>query len=86
MPKLKLSIMMLLRYMTYAVWWVPLAAYLANLEVSSTQKAFILSSMAVGCIASLLASQFWPAQKRCWQIKSSKIRETVFGIIKQIEQ
>jgi hypothetical protein len=51
MAKIKLSLMMLLQYMMYAVWWVPLAAYLTNLEVSSTQKAFILSSMAIGCMA-----------------------------------
>jgi len=54
MPKFKLSIMMLLQYMMYAVWWVPLAAYLTNLEVSSTQKALILSFMAIGCMASPL--------------------------------
>jgi nucleoside transporter len=67
MPKFKLSVMMLLQYMMYAVWWVPLAAYLTNLEVSSTQKALILSSMAIGCMASplvgMLADRFWPAQK-----------------------
>lgn len=67
MPKLKLSLMMLLQYMMYAVWWVPLAAYLTNLEVGSTQKALILSSMAVGCMASplvgMFADRFWPAQK-----------------------
>ncbi|MEE4286702.1 MAG: MFS transporter [Mariniphaga sp.] len=67
MTKFKLSVMMLLQYMMYAVWWVPLAAYLTNLEVSSTQKALILSSMAIGCMASplvgMLADRFWPAQK-----------------------
>jgi nucleoside transporter len=67
MTKFKLSLMMLLQYMMYAVWWVPLAAYLTNLEVSSTQKALILSSMAIGCMASplvgMLADRFWPAQK-----------------------
>ena len=67
MARFKLSLMMLLQYMMYAVWWVPLAAYLTNLEVGSTQKAFILSSMAIGCIASplvgMLADRFWPAQK-----------------------
>lgn len=67
MPKFKLSLMMLLQYMMYAVWWVPLAAYLTNLEVSSTQKALILSSMAIGCMASplvgMLVDRFWPAQK-----------------------
>jgi nucleoside transporter len=67
MTKFKLSLMMLLQYMMYAVWWVPLAAYLTNLEVSSTQKALILSSTAIGCMASplvgMLADRFWPAQK-----------------------
>jgi nucleoside transporter len=67
MAKFKLSLMMLLQYMMYAVWWVPLAAYLTNLEVGSTQKALILSSMAIGCMASpivgMLADRFFPAQK-----------------------
>ncbi len=67
MHKLKLSVMMLLQYMMFAVWWVPLAAYLTNLEVGSTQKALILSSMAIGCMLSpmigMLADRFWPAQK-----------------------
>jgi nucleoside transporter len=67
MTKFKLSFMMLLQYMMYAVWWVPLAAYLTNLEVGSTEKALILSSMAIGCMASpligMLADRFWPAQK-----------------------
>ncbi|MFZ5429792.1 MAG: MFS transporter [Bacteroidota bacterium] len=67
MAKLKLSLMMLLQYMMYAVWWVPLAAYLTNLEVGSTEKSLILSSMAIGCMASpligILADRFWPAQK-----------------------
>jgi nucleoside transporter len=67
MIKFKLSVMMLLQYMMFAVWWVPLAAYLTNLEVGSTQKALILSSMAIGCMASplvgMLADRFWPAQK-----------------------
>lgn len=59
--------MMLLQYMMYAVWWVPLAAYLTNLEVGGAQKALILSSMAIGCIASpvigMLADRFFAAQK-----------------------
>ncbi|MDD4757163.1 MAG: MFS transporter [Prolixibacteraceae bacterium] len=67
MKKLKLSVMMLLQYMMFAVWWVPLAAYLTNLEVGSAQKALILSSMAIGCMLSpmigMLADRFWPAQK-----------------------
>jgi len=51
----------------YAVWWVPLAAYLTNMDVSGTQKAFILSSMAIGCIASpvigMVADRFFAGQK-----------------------
>ena len=49
---IRLSIMMFLQFMLFAVWWVPLAAYLTNLGVSDIQKALILSSMAIGCIAS----------------------------------
>ena len=67
MARFKLSTMMLLQYMMYAVWWVPLAAYLTNLEVGHTQKALILSSMAIGCIISpvigMLADRFFAAQK-----------------------
>lgn len=67
MVKSKLSLMMLLQYMMYAVWWVPLAAYLTNIGVSPLQKSWILSSMAIGCLASplvgMLADRFWPAQK-----------------------
>lgn len=59
--------MLFLQYMMYAVWWVPLAAYLTNLEVGSTQKALIISSMAIGCLVSpvvgMLADRFFQAQK-----------------------
>ena len=58
---------MLLQYMMYAVWWVPLAAYLTNLDVSSFEKSMILSSMAIGCLVSpvigMLADRFFPGQK-----------------------
>ena len=43
MPKFKLSLMMLLQYMMYAVWCVPLAVYLANLEVRETAFAETLA-------------------------------------------
>ena len=59
--------MMFFQYMTYAVWWVPLAAYLTNMDIGSTQKALILSSMAIGCLASpvigMLADRYFPGQK-----------------------
>ena len=67
MTRLKLSLMLFLQYMMYAVWWVPLAAYLTNLDVSSTQKALIISSMAIGCLVSpvvgMLADRFFAGQK-----------------------
>lgn len=67
MIKYRLALMMFLQYMMFAVWWVPLAAYLTNLDVASTQKALIISSMAIGCLASplvgMLADRFWAAQK-----------------------
>ena len=67
MVRIKLSVMMMLQYMMYAVWWVPLAAYLTNLEIGSTQKALILSSMAIGCLLSpvigMLADRLFSAQK-----------------------
>ncbi len=59
--------MMFLQYMMYAVWWVPLAAYLTNLEVSSFEKSMILSSMAIGCLVSpvvgMLADRYFSGQK-----------------------
>lgn len=67
MARFKLSLMMLLQYMMYAVWWVPLAAYLTNLEIGATQKSLIISSMAIGCLLSpvigMLADRLFAAQK-----------------------
>jgi nucleoside transporter len=48
----KLWLMMFLQYLQFAVWWVPLAAYLTNIGIGDMQKALILSSMAIGCILS----------------------------------
>lgn len=67
MIRFRLSVMMFFQYLMYAVWWVPLAAYLTNMNVAYTQKSFILSSMAIGCIASpvigMLADRFLSGQK-----------------------
>jgi nucleoside transporter len=67
MSRFRLYVMMFFQYMMYAVWWVPLAAYLTNLEIGSTQKAFILSSMAIGCMASpvigMIADRYFAGQK-----------------------
>jgi len=67
MARIRLYLMMFFQYMMYAVWWVPLAAYLTNLNVPATEKAFILSSMAIGCMASpvigMVADRFFSGQK-----------------------
>lgn len=67
MTRIRLYLMMFFQYMMYAVWWVPLAAYLTNLNVPGTQKAFILSSMAIGCMASpvigMVADRYFAGQK-----------------------
>lgn len=64
---LKLSIMMFFQYMLFAVWWVPLAAYLANMGLSRTLSSLILSSMAIGCMASpvvgMIADRYFKEQR-----------------------
>ncbi|MCW5964398.1 MAG: MFS transporter [Bryobacterales bacterium] len=65
--RIRLSGMMFLQYLMYAVWWVPLAAYLKNIEVSATYQAWILSVMPLGCLASplicMVADRHFPSQK-----------------------
>ncbi len=56
--RIRLSAMMFLQYMLVAVWFVPLSAYLARLEMTGTQMALILSSMAIGCLGSPLIGMF----------------------------
>jgi nucleoside transporter len=67
MLKFRLYTMMFFQYLMYAVWWVPLAAFLTNINVASTQKALILSSMAIGCIASpiigMIADRYFAGQR-----------------------
>lgn len=67
MLKFRLYTMMFFQYLMYAVWWVPLAAFLTNLNVGSIQKSMMLSSMAIGCLASpiigMFADRYFPGQK-----------------------
>ncbi|MCF7849454.1 MAG: MFS transporter, partial [Kiritimatiellales bacterium] len=49
--RIKLSAMMFLQFMMFAVWWVPLGAYLDNIGIGGAQKSTILSTMAFGCMA-----------------------------------
>ena len=62
-----LAAMMFLQYMLVAVWFVQLSAYLTNAGISGVLKWFILSSMAVGSMASpvvcALAGRYLAAQK-----------------------
>jgi nucleoside transporter len=59
--------MMFLQYMMFAVFWVPLAAYLTNMNVEGMYKATILSSMALGCLMSpiicMIADRHFASQK-----------------------
>lgn len=54
----RLSGMMLLQYMMLPVWFLPLAAYLTGLGMTETQKFWIVSSMALGCLTSPLVGMF----------------------------
>ena len=67
MSRIRLYVMMFFQYMMYAVWWMPLAAYLTNLNVPDLQKSLILSSMAIGCMASpligMVADRYFAGQK-----------------------
>jgi nucleoside transporter len=65
--RVRLSVMMFLQYMMFAVWWVPLAAYLTNMNVEGLHKATILSSMALGCLVApiicMIADRHFASQK-----------------------
>ena len=64
---LNLGTMMFMQYMLMAVWWVPLAAYLVNMELSGWYRSLILSSMAIGSMASaiigMLADRYFASEK-----------------------
>jgi nucleoside transporter len=65
--RMRLSAMMFLQYMMFAVWWQPLAAYLTNMDVAGMYKATILSSMALGCLVAplicMIADRHFASQK-----------------------
>ncbi len=56
--RIRLSVMMFLQYIIFAVFWVPLSAYLGALGASDTQTWLILSTMAFGCIVSPIVCMF----------------------------
>jgi nucleoside transporter len=59
--------MMFMQYLLLAVWWVPYVAYLTNAGISGNLKALIMSSMAIGFMASSImgafADRYFSAQK-----------------------
>ncbi len=65
--RMRLSAMMFLQFMLFAVFWQPLAAYLGKLDLNSTQMALILSSMAIGCLVSpivgMIADRHFASEK-----------------------
>jgi nucleoside transporter len=65
--QLSLCVMMFMQYLLLAVWWVPYVAYLTNVGISGNLKALIMSSMAIGFMASSImgafADRYFPAQK-----------------------
>lgn len=65
--RVRLSAMMFLQYMMFAVWWVQLAAYLDNIGVTGMLKALILSSMPLGCLVApifcMIADRHFASQK-----------------------
>jgi len=65
--RIRLSVMMFLQYMMFAVWWVPLAAWLTNLQIDGNAKAWILSVMPLGCLIApilcMVADRHFASQK-----------------------
>ena len=65
--RIRLSIMMFLQYMMFAVWWMPLAAFLAKMNIDGAYKAWILSVMPLGCLVAplfcMVADRHFASQK-----------------------
>ena len=65
--RIQLSVMMFLQFMLFAIWWVPLAAFLGNIGIEGNFKSLILSTMAFGCLTSpiigMIADRHFASQK-----------------------
>lgn len=65
--RIKLSAMMFLQFMLFAVWFVPLAAYAQSMGVKGAMLSLIMSSMAIGCLVSpvvgMIADRHFSSQK-----------------------
>lgn len=65
--RVKLSVMMFLQFMLFAVWWVQLVTYLGNIGIEANYISLIMSTMAFGCLASpiigMIADRHFASQK-----------------------
>ncbi|MHC4323341.1 MAG: MFS transporter [Planctomycetota bacterium] len=65
--RIRLSIMMFLQYMMFAVWWAQLAGYMGKTGVSSTWQFWILAVMPLGCavapVLCMIADRHFASQK-----------------------
>jgi nucleoside transporter len=65
--RIRLSAMMFLQYLMFAVWWVQLGGYLGKAGVSSTWQFWILAVMPLGCaiapVLCMIADRHFASQK-----------------------
>ena len=65
--RIRLSAMMFLQYMMFAVWWVQLAGYLGKIGISATWQFWILAVMPLGCLVAplicMVADRHFASQK-----------------------
>jgi nucleoside transporter len=65
--RIRLSIMMFLQYMMFAVWWVQLGGYLGKTGASATWQFWILAVMPLGCavapVLCMIADRHFASQK-----------------------
>ena len=65
--RIRLSVMMFLQYMMFAVWWVQLAGYLGKTGISATWQFWILAVMPLGCavapVLCMIADRYFASQK-----------------------
>ena len=65
--RIRLSVMMFLQYMMFAVWWTQLGGYLGKSEVSATWQFWILAVMPLGCavapVLCMIADRHFASQK-----------------------
>lgn len=65
--RIKLSLMMFLQFLLFAVWFVQLSAYATQMGVQGVMLSLIVSSMAIGCLVSpvvgMIADRHFASQK-----------------------